>query len=132
MRIVLPLLLVFALALAACGGDDDDDNDVASVDDAETCEDIGDVFISEMQTLLDELSELDISDVSGDDQPEAMTDFEENLNGLDEKAQELDCSDEEMAEILEGRVDDLEADGPLAEIVLDAFRSEIESGEVFE
>ena len=133
MRKFLPLLLVFALALAACGGDDDDDDDdVGSIEDAETCEDVGDVFIDELQVLLDELSELDVSAISGDEQPEAMTDFEQNLDGIDEKAQELGCEDEEMAEIIEGRVDDLEADGPLAEIVLEAFRSEIESGEVFE
>ena len=133
MRKFLPLLLVFALALAACGGDDDDDDDdVGSIEDAETCEDIGDVFIDELQVLLDELSDLDVSAITDEDQPEAMTNFEENLNGIDEKAQELGCEDEEMAGIIEGRFDELEADGPLAEIVLDALRSEIESGEVFE
>lgn len=133
MRKLLLLLLVLSLALAACGGDDDDDNgDAGTIEGAENCEDLGDVFIAELQTLLDGLSDLDISAISADEEPEAMTNFEENLDGMDEKAQELGCEDEDMAEILEDGVDDLEAEGPLAELVLESFRSEIESGDVFE
>jgi hypothetical protein len=132
MRKLLPLLLVFMLVLAACGGDDDDDDDVGGIEDAESCDDVGNAFLDEMQVLLDELSDVSISDFSGDEQPEAMTNFESAIDDISAKADELECSDEEMADFLRDNLDELEADGPVAELLLDSFREGVESGEIFE
>lgn len=132
MRNLLALLLVFMLVIAACGGDDDDDDAPLSVETADTCEDVGDLFIDEIQTLLDELSGLDMSALASEDQPEALTNFEANAEEIEAKSSELGCSDEEMAEILQDRVDELEAEGPLAEMLLDGITEGVESGDVFE
>jgi hypothetical protein len=133
MRKLLPLLLVFILVLAACGGDDDDDDDSAgSIADAENCDEVGEVFLDEMQVLLDELSDMSITDISGDEQPEALTNFETSIDEISAKADELECSDEEMADFMRDNLDELEADGPVAELLLEGFREGVESGEIFE
>jgi len=130
MRKLLPLFLVFVLAFAACGGDDDDD-DVGSIEDAETCDEIGEVFIADMQTLLDELSDTDLTDITGDEQPEALTNFETSIDGISTKSDEIGCSDEEIQTFMEDNIDRLEADGPVAELLLEGFKDGVESGEIF-
>ena len=130
MRKLFPLLLVFVLVLAACGGDDDDD--VGSIDDADTCDEVGDVFLADMQVLLDELSEMDLADFAGDEQPEAMTNFENSVDEISAKSDEIGCSDEEIQTYLEENIGDLEADGPVAELLLQGFQEGIESGEIFD
>lgn len=135
MRKLLPLLLVFMLVLAACGGDDDDDDDGGNgggAADAETCEDLGQAFLDEMQVLLDELSDMSLEEVSGDEQPEAVTNFENSAEEFGDRADDLGCSDEEMATILQDNIDQLEADGPVPELVLESVKQGIESGEIFE
>ena len=129
MRKLLPLFLVFVLALAACGGDDDDD--VGSIEDADSCDDVGEIFIDEMQTLLDELSEAELSEFEGGNQPEAMTTFEASVSEIGDKSDEIGCSDEEIQEFLEDNIDRLEADGPVAELVLQGVEEGIASGEIF-
>ena len=130
MRKLLPLFLVFVLVLAACGGDDDDD--VGSIEDAESCDDVGEVFIDDMQTLLDELSDTDLSEFTGDSQPEAMTNFENSIEDIKVKSDDIGCTDEEIQEFMEDNIDRLEADGPVAELLLQGFEEGIQSGEIFD
>ncbi|MEZ4522524.1 MAG: hypothetical protein R3A46_12900 [Thermomicrobiales bacterium] len=119
------------LVFAACGGDDDDD-DTGSIEDADSCEEVGDVFIDEIQVLLDELSDMSLADLQSEDQPEAMTNFETNVEEIGAKSDELGCSDEEISQILQDRVDELEADGPVPELLLEGIQQEIQSGNLFE
>ena len=130
MRKLLLALLVLTLVFAACGGDDDDD--VGSIEDAETCDDIGNVFLDETQTLLDELSDMDLADFTGDEEPEAMTNFQASIDEISAKSDEIGCSDEEIAEFLSDNIDELEAEGPVAELLLEGLREGIQSGEIFE
>ena len=130
MRKLLPLFLVFVLVFAACGGDDDDD-DVGSIEDAETCDDIGEIFIQDMQTLLDELSDTDLAAFTGDEQPEALTNFETSIEEISTKSDEIGCEDEDIQAFMEDNIDRLEADGPVAELLLQGFKEGIESGEIF-
>jgi hypothetical protein len=130
MRKLLLALLVLTLVFAACGGDDDDD--VGSIEDAETCDDIGNVFLDETQTLLDELSDMDLADFTGDEEPEAMTNFQASIDEISAKSDEIGCSDEEIAEFLTDNIDELEAEGPVAELLLEGLREGIQSGEIFE
>jgi hypothetical protein len=129
MRKVLSLFLVLMFVLAACGGDDDDD--VGSIEDAETCDQVGDVFINDMQTLLDELSDTQLSEFTGDSQPQALKDFETNIDEISAKSDEIGCTDEEIQTYMEDHVDELEADGPVAELLLQGFQEGIQSGEIF-
>jgi hypothetical protein len=131
MRKILPLLLIFTLVLAACGGDDDDDDDVGGIEGAETCDEVGEVFLDEMQVLLDGLSDLSVADISSDEQPEALTEFDASIEEIGAKGDELGCTDEELATFLEENIDELEADGPVPELILQSLQEGIESGEIF-
>lgn len=130
MRKFLALMLVFMLVFAACGGDDDDD--AGSIEDADTCEDVGEIFMAEMQTLLDELSDVELSEFTGDTQPEAMTNFETSIDEISAKSDEIGCTDEEIQSFLEDNIDELEADGPVAELLLQGLQEGINSGEIFD
>ena len=131
MRKILTLLLILMLVIAACGGDDDDDDDAGSGS-IDSCEDVGAAFIDELQTLMDGLSDMDIADLSGDEEPEVMTNFEARADELAQRTEDLDCSNEEMATYPEENFDELEANGPVAELMLQALEQEIESGNLFE
>jgi hypothetical protein len=130
MRKLLPLFLVFVLVFAACGGDDDDDS-AGSIEDAKTCDDVGEVFIADMQTLLDELSDMSLTDFNGDQQPEALTNFETSINDISAKSDEIGCKDEDIQAYMEDNVDKLDANGPVAELILQSFKEGIKSGDIF-
>lgn len=119
----LGIALVLALTLVACGGDDGDDEPVA-IEDATNCEQVVDAFIPVMQEVLDSVSELSMTDLMAEDTPDPLVDFEERMEAIGDKSDELNCSDEEMSELLVDRVDELEADGPVAEFLLEALKSE--------
>lgn len=128
---VLALLLAGMLVFAACG--DDDDGAVTNIDDAESCEDVADVTINEIQVFLDDLSEMELEEFSGDEEPQAFTDFKAEMDEAEAKAGELDCTEDEMAELVSDRFDELETDGPVAELILGELESTLESGgNVFE
>ncbi|MFW6074448.1 MAG: hypothetical protein ACOC9Y_02565 [Chloroflexota bacterium] len=131
---MLVLLLAAVMALAACGGDDDDGGgggDVRSAADAENCEQVSDASLHQIQLMLDELSDMDLADMESEE-PESFTQFEEEMEQIGEKSEELDCSDEEMAEHLRDGIDDLEADGQFGEMILEGLRQEAESGDLLE
>lgn len=129
MRTILALLLVLMLAIAACGGDDDDDG---ASGDFETCDDVGAAVIDEIQTLLDDISQMDASAFTSDEQPEELTRFEERLEDLETQSDDIGCSDEDLATYLQDNFDELEADGQFAEIFLQALEEGIQSGEIFQ
>jgi len=116
------LALTLALTLAACGGDDGDDP--VSVADATNCEQLVDAFIPLMQDMLDSVSDMTMADMMSDDTPEPLVEFEADMEELTAKSDELECDDDEMSELLEGRIDELEADGPVAELLLEALKTE--------
>lgn len=127
------LMIAILIALPACGGDDDDDDggDVGSVEDVETCEQLADLTIDEMQVLLNEISDMtleDMQNMQGDEAPEPVRNFTEKGEEFQAKADEIGCDDAEYQTLIEDRVDQLEADGPVAELILEA----LESGSLFE
>lgn len=114
----MALALVLALTAVACGGDDEP----VAIADATNCEQVMDAFIPLMQEILDSMSDLTMADLMSDDTPEPLLDFEERMEEIGAKAEDLDCSDDEMASMLEDRVDELEAEGPVAEFVLEILK----------
>lgn len=121
----MALVLVLALAAAACGGDDDDSNGGSiSVADATNCEQVVDAFMPLMQELLDSMSDLTMTDLMSDDPPESLANFEERMEEVGAKSEELNCEDDEMARLLNSRVNDLTAEGPVAEFILELLKSE--------
>lgn len=126
MRKFIVLFSALALVLAACGGGD---GEVQSVEDAESCEDVADLSIDMMQDMLDELSDMTMADFSNSEEPpEALQEFESDSEELQNKADELGCSSEEMQSLLQERTDQLEAEGPIAEMIL----QQLQEGGVFE
>jgi len=113
------LLIVTGLVFAACG-----DSDSAS-----SCEDLADDGIALVQDMLDELSDLSLEDISSDEEPQALQDFTEKGEALQTQADELGCTDEQMTELVSARVGSLDADGPIAELILEGLQSE--GGDLF-
>ena len=117
------LLIALLITLPACGGGgDDDDGDVDSIADAETCEQLADYAIGEVQVMLDGLSDMTLAELQSGDTPEPVTDFEDQGDELQAKADELGCEEQEFLGMLDERVDQLEAEGPVAELLLEALQ----------
>lgn len=127
MKVLTLLLAGMLVFVVGCGGDDDD-GDVTNIEDADSCEQVADFALNEVQLLLDDLSDMTLQDM-GSEEPESFTRFEEEMTKAEEKSGELDCSDEEMADHFEDGIDDLEADGPVAELILQGMQSE---GDLFD
>ena len=119
------LVLLLALGAVACGSDDEEEEDqVATVENAETCADLMDAFMPIMQEVLDTVSDMSISDMMADEEPEFLGDFEERLDAIEVKSEELDCQEDELNVLLEERIDQLTATGPVGELLLELIREE--------
>lgn len=121
-RLVAAICAAF-MVFAACGDSSGGGGDPGS---AESCDDLVDAGIDLIQDVLDELSDLDLADIEalGNEPPEALNDLEARGQELEERADELGCTDEELSAGLTARVDELEADGPFAELILEGIKSE--------
>ncbi len=115
-------LCAAVMVFAACG-DSGSGGDAGSLD---NCDDLVDAGIDMLQDVLDELGNLSFEDVAalGDEEPEALADLEQRGQELEQRADELGCSDAEIEAGLLENVDRLEADGPFAELILEGIRSE--------
>lgn len=126
MRKYIVLLSVMILLLPACGGSENEPQDAG---DAESCEDVADLTIDLMQNMLDEISGMSAAEFTGGEQlPESFQQFQTDAEELRTRGEELGCSTEEMQTLIQERVDQLEAEGPAAEMVLERLRN----GSIFE
>lgn len=123
MRTIFAAMLLVSLLVAACGGDDDDNGggDVTSIEDAETCEQVMDVAMQEIQTLLDAASDMELTELASSQE---FTDFQSEMETAGVKSEEIGCSDDEMETLYNERVDDLTAEGPVAEDLLEQLREQ--------
>ena len=96
-----------------------------SSDGEASCADIADEGIQLIQDFVDVVSELSLVEIvgSGDDVP-GLTDFEEEGERLQDKANDAGCSDEEMESLLNQRAGDLESDSEFGQLIIDSIRSE--------
>lgn len=111
------LTATLALGAAGCGGGGD----------LSSCEDVADEAIELVQGILDEVGGMSMEDMQSDEEPAFVQELESEGEALEERAEELDCSDEQMADLLAERAEDLEAEGPVAELIREAVRS----GDIF-
>ena len=109
---------VLVLGLSACGGGGE--VDVAS---ASTCEELADASIGVMQEALDQLAGMSMEEAQ-EAGPEAFEDMEQQGEEIEAKAEELDCDEDSADELLCDRVEQLQADGPVAEFVVEGLKSE--------
>ena len=119
MRKLYILMAVLSLVVAACGGDSGGDS----------CESVADEAIQAIQDVIDEVDSLTLEEFGAmDEEPEALADMERRAEELQQRADELGCSDAEMEELLNARVGNLEAEGMLGTLLID----ELEGGGFFE
>lgn len=118
MRRAAAVILATALFVAACSSDD-----AAS---AETCDDLARSALALIQDVLDELDGMSIEDLVelGDQEPEAFANLEAEGQALDTKATELGCGEDELSAYVTSNVDDLDANGPVSELILDQIKSD--------
>ncbi|MEA2001157.1 MAG: hypothetical protein U9N84_04645 [Actinomycetota bacterium] len=118
MRKFLVLFAVLGLLAASCGGDSG----------ADSCEGVADEFIVIMQEVIDELDTMSLEDLDSAETPPALEDLDQKGDALQTKADDLNCSDAEMEELVTARVGNLTSDGLLGQFLID----EAQSGGFFE
>ncbi len=120
---LLAALFAALMVFTACGDSGGAAGDPGSAD---NCDDLVDAGIDLIQEVLDEIGQLDLSDLEalGDEPPEALEDLDARGQELSDRAEELGCTDEEMRQGLVDNLDKLEADGPFAELVLQGLRED--------
>ena len=109
-----PFIAALALSIAAtaCGSS------------ASGCNGIADEFVDEIQAMLDAMSDLSVDDLA-DGPPAELAAIEERLDDLDRRGGELGCEEDAEAEAyFRSRLEDLEADGPFAELLLEDMKGE--------
>ncbi len=114
-RTVVPLILALVVLLSACGGQ------------PETCDELADETVKLMQGLIDDV-EKELGDVSveeliatGGDLPSTER-FEEDAAKIDERAAELGCTQTEIQSGVAARANQLEADTPIGQFLIEAIR----------
>ena len=122
-------LLSLALVAAACG--DDDAVDAASLD---SCEGLAGAGIALLQDTIDLIDGLDAAALAAlGDETETPPEFVALQTRGDEmsaRADEIGCSDEEMAALLSERAGSLSADSVFGQFVLEGVRAG-EGGDFF-
>jgi hypothetical protein len=118
MRRAAVIILAGSLVVAACSSSDDAES-------AETCDDLAEAGLTLIQDVLNELDDMSIEDLVelGDEEPEAFLNLEAEGEALDTKATELGCEEDELSAFVASNVDDLEADGPVSELILEQIKA---------
>ncbi len=115
MRKLFILMAALGLVAAACGGDSGGDS----------CEGVADEAIQVIQDVINEMDSLTLEDIGAmDEEPEVFEDMERRADELQEKADELGCSNAEMEELLSARVGSLEAEGMFGDLLISELESE--------
>lgn len=125
-RMLLAILLTLAVVLAGCGiGGDDDQPEAASIEDAETCEDVADYFEDVAQRFINDAEDAGLQALMAGPESELFQRYMPELEASQQKADELGCGEEEMRPLLAERLDNLETDGPVGNMIVDILRDEM-------
>ena len=130
MKKLMGLLLALALVMAACG--DDDAADPASLD---SCDAIATAGIDLLQSTRDEIDALNTEEQSAlltsDEEPAFVTELEARGTALEARAAEINCTDEQIGELMFGKFDRLSAESTVGQLFLGFFQEAVTSGELF-
>jgi hypothetical protein len=114
-------LLSFALIAAACG--DDGAADPASLD---SCEALAVAGIAMLQETIDLIDGLDASELAAlgesDATPPEFEAIQARGDELTDRATEIGCTDEEMANLVAARAGDLSADSVFGQFILEGVQ----------
>lgn len=123
-RMPFAILLVLALALAGCGIGGGDDSDEASLDDAETCEDVANYFADVGQDFIDDAEDAGLAALSAGMESDVIKEYLPKFEEAQSKADELGCSEDEMRALMSDRLNDLETNGPVGEYIVEILRQQ--------
>jgi mannitol-1-phosphate/altronate dehydrogenase len=117
-RHLLAILLVLAAVVSACGGSDE----------AQTCDDIGDQTIAQMQSLIDsvddEFGEMTLDEfLTTDGQPSNLDELAAISEEIERRSDELACSGEEVAARVIAQLSELTAETEIGRVFLDLLVS---------
>jgi hypothetical protein len=125
-RTLFAILLTLSLMLAGCGiGGDDDEPEQLSIEDAETCEDVADYFAFVAQNFIDDAESSGMQALLAGPDSELYQRYMPELEASLQKAEELGCSEEEMRPLLAERLDELETDGPVGDLIVEVLREQV-------
>jgi hypothetical protein len=116
------MFLVLSLALVGCTFGEEED--AASIEDAETCEEVADAFAVVAQDFINDAEDAGMAALSAGMDSEVVQEYLPQVELAQAKAQELGCSEEEMRPLLEERLDELETDGPVGEFIIQLLEDE--------
>ena len=114
-RTSLSLILLLVVLLPACGGQ------------PETCDELADETTKLMQGLIDdvekELGDMSVEELiaSGRELP-SVERFEEDAEKIDNRAEELGCTQAEIQSGVAARAGQLEAETPIGQFLIEAIR----------
>jgi predicted small secreted protein len=108
MRRLVIAVAVLGTVLAGCGGN------------TAVCNDIADEGFELLQDFVDEVDAMDAEELSqAVNEDSFMSGIEARASALDERAAAADCTEEEMADLLAERSEDLVADTDFGQTIVD-------------
>jgi TolA-binding protein len=122
-----PTVLLAALllvAMSACGDDSGGSADPASLS---SCESLADASIDLLQDTLDIIDSMSAEDLAAmgtsEDTPPELAAIETRGTALEERAEDLGCTEEQMSALMTARVDDLSSDSVFGQFLIESIRS---------
>ncbi len=110
-RRVWAVIAAVVLVAAACGGSSAD------------CQAVADDAIELVQGLIDQIDSVAPEDFAAIDDT-LLTEFEQAFVELERRADEADCSGQQMSDLMDDRVGDLTAESDLGRLLVAQFSSE--------
>jgi hypothetical protein len=99
--------------------------------DIQTCEEVADFFIDRVQQLLYDLDDMELADLTGEEPPEPIESFEQDMERLSTISDELACGSDELNRLVAERLDQLVARGVVSQLLLEAITEAVADGEIF-
>lgn len=118
MRTLVALAIMVSLLAVACGGD------------AADCDELADEAIGLIQQLIDDVEDefgdedLDTVLAQGTADLPSVEAYQEQADRLDERADVLQCTNDQMRSLVAQRAGSLEADTPVGRFLIEVFASE--------
>jgi len=120
----LLLAALLAVAVAACGDDSGGSADPASLN---SCETLADASIDLLQDTLDIIDSMSAEELAAmgasEETPSELVAIETRGTALEDRADELGCTEEQMSALMTARVDDLSSDSVFGQFLIESIRA---------
>lgn len=118
------LATLLLVAVAACGDDDGGSANPASLD---SCASLADASIALLQDTLDIIDSMSVEELaamgSSEETPPELAAIEARGTALEERAENLGCTEEQMSSLMIARADELDSDSVFGQFLIESIRS---------